>query len=193
MSDKKSTRQARQSDPFEDEFHRLLGRLVHVHARFDFNIGLQLNWMGPYYQEDVAELLNPLQTQLGRRLKKLKQLILDIYSPAGEEALTAFKAWFKRADEARGLRNDYVHGRWGVPGKYNFIPPGRMIDAVPLLTFVPLHWDTSPDRPDDSISMTLEEFASQVAAVEVLFADYWKLTKKYEQYAKPSRSLSQAS
>lgn len=32
-------------DPFSDEFHRLLGRLVHAIARFDFNVGLQLNWL----------------------------------------------------------------------------------------------------------------------------------------------------
>jgi len=179
MSAKKSTPQGQQPDPFEDAFHRLLGRLVHAHARFDFNIGLQLNWMGSYCQQDATELLNPLKVQLGNRLKKLKQLILEIYEPAGAEALVAFKAWFKRADEARALRNDYVHGRWGMPG--------RTIDAEPLLAFIPLHWDMSPDRPDDSISMSIEEFASQVAAVEELFADYWRLTEKYKQYAKPNR------
>lgn len=188
MTSEKSSRQGQQLSAFEAEFHRLLGRLVHAHARFDFNIGLQLNWMGPFYQEEVAELLNPLQAQLGKRLKKLKQIVLDAYEPAGEHALAAFAAWFQRADQARALRNDYVHGRWGVPGKYKFKPPGSMIDAEPLLTFVALHWDMSPGRPDSSISMSLEEFASQVAAVETLFAEYWQLTEKYKQFAKPSGS-----
>lgn len=81
-------------------------------------------------------------------------------------------------------RNDYVHGRLGVPGKFNFKPPGRMIDAEPLLTFVQLHWDMSPDRPDDSIVMTLTDFAEQVGIVERAFSEYWRLNDKDERFAK---------
>lgn len=40
-----------QEDPFSDEFHRLLGRLIHSIARFDFTVGLQLNWLGPHCQQ----------------------------------------------------------------------------------------------------------------------------------------------
>ena len=186
MVTEKTTRQGQHRNDFEDEFHRLLGRLVHAHARFDFNVGLQLNWLGPYYQVEVAELLDPGQTQLCKRLRKFKQLVLDVFKPAGEEALAEFTAWFERADKVRALRNDYVHGRWGV--KYDFKPPGRIIDAEPRLCFVPLHWDMAPDRPDDSISMSLDEFASQVDAVEALFADYLHLSERYMQYAKLSPS-----
>jgi len=189
MNRKESTPKVEHPDPFKDEFHRLLGRLVHTQAMFDFNVGLQLNWMGPYCQQDVADLLNPVKAQLGTRIKSLKKLVLDVYEPAGETAIAEFNAWFKKADEARGLRNDYVHGRWGVPGGYNFKPPGRIVDAEPLLAFVRLHWDMSPERPDDSIKMTLAEFAAQVAAVETLYAEYWGLTEKYRQYAKSKKSL----
>jgi hypothetical protein len=58
---------------FENEFHRLLGRLVHATARFDVNIGHQLNWLGIYYQVDVKELLNPCRTQLKQRLIALRR------------------------------------------------------------------------------------------------------------------------
>lgn len=171
-------------DDFRNEFHRLLGRLVHAHGQFDFNVGLQLNWMGPYYGDDVAELLDPRKSQFSKRLKKLKQLVMNAFEPAGKAALDEFAVWFKQAGEATALRNDYVHGRWGVPGKFNFKPPGRMIDAEPLLTFVQLHWDMSPDRPDDSIVMTLAEFAEQVGIVERAFSEYWRLNDKYERFAK---------
>lgn len=174
-------------DAFRDEFHRLLGQLVHAIARFDFTVGLQLNWLGPYCQQDVAELLSPRQARLGERLKKLKALIMDVYEPAGPKALAEFTEWFTRADQARVLRNDYAHGRWGVPGKHKLTPSGRMIDAEPLLAFMPLHWDLTPDRADDSIYMTLEEFASQVSDAESLFDAYWKLCKRYEVHAKPSK------
>jgi hypothetical protein len=176
-------------DPFRDEFHRLLGRLIHSIARFDFTVGLQLNWLGPHCQQDVSVLLSARQAKLGERLKKLKALIMDVYEPAGTQALAEFSTWFDKADQARGLRNDYAHGRWGVPGKYLFKPPGRLIDAKPLLAFIPLHWDMTPDRADDSVYMTLEEFATQVSDAESLFDAYWKLCKRYESQAKPHRSF----
>jgi len=45
---KTSGRSNMRETEFEDEFHRLLGRLVHATARFDFNVGLQLNSFGIY-------------------------------------------------------------------------------------------------------------------------------------------------
>ncbi len=178
-------------DPFSDEFHRLLGRLIHSIARFDFTIGLQLNWLGPHCQQDVSELLSARQARLGERLRKLKVLIMNVYEPAGAVALDEFSAWFDKADQARVLRNDYAHGRWGVPGKLRFKPSGRMIDAEPLLVFIPLHWDMTADRPDDSIHMTLHEFAMQVEDAESLFDAYWKLCKRYELHAKPRSTFEE--
>lgn len=169
---------------FENEFHRLLGRLVHATAQFDFNVGLQLNWLGIYYQTDVKELLDPCTTQLKGRLKELKKIVLNAYEPAGKHALAEFKDWFARADEARGLRNDYVHARWGVPGKYLGGEDCALIDAIPLLTVLSLTWDMSPNQPDKSTAMTLDEFAHQVETVEGLLADYWRLSKKYKQFTK---------
>jgi hypothetical protein len=174
-------------DDFRNEFHRLLGRLVHAHGLFDFNIGLQLNWMGPFYGDDVGEFLDPHKAPFSKRLKKLKQLVMHAFEPAGKTALEEFVDWFKQASEATALRNDYVHGRWGVPGKYKHKPPGRMIDAEPLLTFIPMHWDISPDRSDDSIALTLAEFAEQVNTVEHTFSEYWRIYDRYECFAKPGR------
>lgn len=175
-------------DDFKAEFHRLLGRLVHAHGQFDFNVGLQLNWMGPFYGDDVAELLDPHKTQFSKRLKKLKQMVMKAFKPAGEAALAEFTEWFKHAGKVSAIRNDYVHGRWGVPGKYKLTPPGRMVDAEPLLTFVPLHWDMNPDRPDDSIALTLDEFQKQVDIVEHAFSEYWRLSEKYLPFAKAGKA-----
>lgn len=175
-------------DAFTDDFHMLLGRLVHAHARLDFNIGLQLRWMGPYCDVDVSEFLDPLKTQFAHRLKRLRQLTTDIYEPAGAQFAEEFGTWFARADECRALRNDYVHGRWGVPGSFNYRNGSSQADAEPLLQFIPLQWDLSPERPDDSITMTMDEFAKQVANVERLATDYFKLTEKYKQSARWPKS-----
>ena len=169
---------------FENEFHRLLGRLVHESARFDFNVVLQLNGFGIYYQADVKELLDPLKTQLKQRLKGLKRIVLSAFERAGPDAMAEFSEWFVRANKARALRNDYVHGRWGVPGKYRGGDDCPQIECQPLLTFLRLNWDTSPDQPDRSITMSLKDFAQQVQAVETLFADYWRLSKKHQRFAK---------
>jgi hypothetical protein len=62
-----------------------------------------------------------------------------------------------------------------------------MLDAEPLLVFVPLDWNMQSDREDSSIEMTIQEFASQVEEAESVFSDYSKLAKRFEVFAKPSR------
>ena len=110
--------------------------------------------------------------------------MLDLFEPAGEAAIAEFKEWFDRADRVRALRNDYVHGRWGVPGKYNFRPPGGLTDAEPLLTVVALNWNMEPNQPDQSITMTIKEFEAQVKEADDLFSDYRNLSEKYMRHMK---------
>lgn len=173
------------TDSFSRDFHYLLGRLVHAHARFDFNVGLQLNWMGPMYGVEVIELLNPHKAKFKARLAMFKRLVLDVYQPAGAAFVTEFRSWFDRAERCRVLRNDYAHGRWGVPGRFNHKEGGSMIDAEPLLVFISLDWNMEPDREDCSLALTLQEFKEQVEEAEAVFADYSRLAKRFEESAKP--------
>lgn len=132
-----STRAAR-SRPFVDEFHCLLGRLVHAHASFDFTIGLQLNWLGPHHEVKVHHLLDARKVSFSRRLAALKPLVLDLFEDAGACAREEFTKWFEKAEAMKALRNDDFHGRWGAPG--------RIVEGKPQLAFVALHWDLTPDR-----------------------------------------------
>ncbi|MDM4765985.1 hypothetical protein [Pelomonas sp. SE-A7] len=186
MADNKGTR-SKSGDPFCDEFHRLLGRLVHALASFDFNIGLQLNWMGPYSGRDVSDLLKPRQARLGDRLDMLEQMVVELYSPAGTSALKDFRDWFASAHKVRAIRNDYAHGRWGVPGKLQESPSGPALPRVPLLAFVPLEFDMTPDQPDKSVYLTIEEFKQQVEQAEALFAKYWDLAERHKASVLPSK------
>lgn len=165
-------------DPFLEEFHRNLGRLVHATASFDFNIGLQLNWMGPMLDVEVTEDLDPTRTHLRQRLKRLKSLTLKAFAAAGDDAVRELRNWFERADRARAIRNDYVHGRWGVPSGFEMDAEGR-IDGEPLLGFLPLNWDLTPGQPDRTIRMKMQDFARQVDAAERLLTEYIRLTDKY--------------
>lgn len=167
-------------DNFSREFHHLLGRLAHAHANLDFNVGLQLSWLGPYVQVKVHHLLDAKKVMFAKRLGMLKNLVFELFENAGESALNEFRQWFDAADAMKALRNDYVHGRWGVPGK--------LVDGQQLLAFVPLNWDMTPDQPDKSIYLTLDEFRSQVVKMETLAHEYFRLERKHLAHAKPAKA-----
>ena len=165
-----------QYEETRDEFHRLLGRLVHEHMMFDFNIGLQLNWLGPHNGVNVRHLLKR-NVSVSRRLNELKPLILKTYSAAGDATLGEISDWFTRAAKNTTLRNKYVHGRWGLPGHAE--------DGEPSLRFVPLHWRLEAGRPDDSVGVTLSEFSKQVDEFSTLAGQLFELLDANRQFAAP--------
>jgi hypothetical protein len=169
---------------FKDEFHRLLGRLVHATAVFDFNVGLQLLNSGVFTQNELDELLNPCTTQLKKRLVALKKVVQKTFHSAEGKANAEFSEWFDCADNCRVLRNDYVHGRWGVPGKYKLPHSGSAINSIPLLSFLPLTWETSPDKLDEEIVLSVEEFAQQVKVAEQLISKFWVLHDRYISHSR---------
>lgn len=130
---------------------------------------------------DVTADLDPKGTKLRQRLKRLKSLTLKAYAAAGDDAVWELRNWFERADRARAIRNNYVHGRWGVPAGFELDAEGR-IDGEPLLGFVPLNWDLTPGQPDQTIRMKMQDFAKQVDAAERLLFEYIRLTDKYRAW-----------
>lgn len=97
---------------------------------------------------------------------------------AGDGAARGLKNWFERADHARSIRNDCVHGRWGVPSGFEMDGEGRVI-GEPLLGFVPLNWDLTPGQSDQTTRMKMQDFALQVDEAEQLLNEYFSLTGKY--------------
>lgn len=178
-----------EGESFDNSFHRLLGRLVHTVARLDFNVGLQLRFWGVEDDPKILDLLQPRTSQLNARLKALKRLLSSAWADVGSEGLQAMNAWFSRADQARAFRNEYAHGRWGVPGAYLQAESGRQCDATPLLLFAPLDWSMSPGRPDTYLRLTLEEFTRQVNEAELLAAEYQELTERFAASAYTGHKL----
>lgn len=161
-----------------DAFHLRLGRLTHASAQLDFNIGLVLNWLGQHNSLDVSKLLDPKKTQLCQRLGKLEELISKIYDQTQPHVATDFDAWFRRADKARALRNDYVHARWGMPGELK--------DEEPHVFFLTLNWDMTFDQPDKSIKLTFKEFDRQIHELSQLAGDFMKLRDRHAKHAIPA-------
>lgn len=159
--------------------HLLLGRLVHAYARFDFNMGLQLAWLGPYRGVAVQELLDK-KISFSERFRKLKPLVLETFAHEDEEARHAFRNWFGRIARAKAMRNDYAHGRWGF---------GRNADLDdPEFEFVALSWEMDAAKQPPAVRLRLSAFAHEVALVESLFNEYWELERRYRSSARPSRA-----
>lgn len=169
-------------EAFENEFHRLLGSLVRHTARFDRYVGLQLNWMADYYGFKRGELLDPKKTPMQKRIATLKAVSKKAFQTAGAKALAEFNEWFTKIDEVRVLRNDYVHGIWGVPGGHLGGPDTPRCDCELLLAFTPLNWNLSPDTVQEETKFTIGEFADQVDDAIKLFGQYSKLSDKYLGY-----------
>ncbi|SOZ68516.1 conserved hypothetical protein [Cupriavidus taiwanensis] len=172
---------------FESAFHLLLGRLIHAIARLDFNVGLQLRYWAHEDDSRIRALLKPRTSKLEERLRVLEQLVAGAWSGAHDEGQRQLSDWFERAHKARGFRNAYAHGRWGVPGKHLHAESGRLCDATPLLVFVPLDWDMSPNRKDNSIELTLDEFAAQVEEAEHLSVQFLDIERKFGEHLYPGR------
>ncbi|WP_407279195.1 hypothetical protein U5817_24675 [Aromatoleum evansii] len=164
---------------FESEFDRLLGVLVRHTAHFDSYIGMQLHWLADYYKFNLGDLLNPKKAPMQKRLIKLKSVAKRAFQPAGKQAVAEFNEWFIQIDKVRALRNDYVHGRWGVPGKLRGDENAPMSEAELILTFVPLSWSVSQDSVSVETELTLNEFAQQIDDAVKLFGQYSKLSEKY--------------
>lgn len=154
----------------EDQLHLYLGRLIHATARLDFVVGLQLRWLAPRGVE-IAGLLRPHHGSLYARLHKLKELTLTTCDHAGPEASQAFHDWFSRAEAARGIRNDYAHGRWG-----------RRSVKTTDFDFMPLSWETDPARQLPAIVVALDALASQVAEVERLGHEFVALQERFTSF-----------
>lgn len=164
----------RPEDEFTSRFYGLLGRLVHAHAQLDFNVGLQLNWMGLHLGHDVTPLLQPT-TPFARRLARLEELTNELFANAAPNAMAELKGWFEEAGRLKQVRNDYVHGRWGVP---------RSFAETPLrIEFVPLHWNLDPEAAVPATVMTIDELEQEIATLQHLSGEYFRLTRKYERWA----------
>lgn len=160
-----------------DEFHLRLGRLTQAAAQLDFNVGLSVRWMLEHNAEPPGDLLSG-NTPFKVRLDALKSLIKKTFDLNQPEAAKDFAEWFKRAHEARALRNDYVHARWGVRGSFG--------DEEPFAEYVPLNWIMDPVTAPPSIRLPFSEFDQQIEEVRKLTGELGQLQRKYVSLTSPA-------
>jgi hypothetical protein len=162
----------------EEQLHQLLGQLVHSFARFDFNVGLQLKWIGPYRGVEIDHLLVP-RVHFSQRFEALKPLLLEVYGSQDLHAHAAFTKWFARAEEAKAMRNGYAHGRWGIPSAFQAEPYE--------VEFISLGWELDPAKQPPAQRMRLDELAEEVRLIESLFAEFSNLERRFRRRATPPK------
>jgi hypothetical protein len=159
-----------------DMFHQALGRLVHAHAQFDFNIGMQLNVLGLDTGHDVSELLVG-KAPFSNRLRKAEDLVFIQYASAPDAAKQQLEQWFIKAHEVKAMRNDYTHARWQIP---------NLSDSDdPLFRMLPLNWNFDPNQEDKSVPIRLSDLHADAAEIERLDGGLGGWMRKYLVYAAP--------
>ena len=109
----------------------VLGRMIFEFSRLDFALGLLLVWSGQGRQlEEQTSKVEDLG--FSKKLEYLDELVRAKYGKLGA-AQSPYAQWLEDADSVRQLRNELVHGRWGVEPTKN-----RVINIIGL--------PTSPDQ-----------------------------------------------
>jgi hypothetical protein len=95
----------------------LLGRMLFEFSRLDTNLGLCLVWVNDGRR---LESLTPQVAGFGfnKRLEELQGHVEAAFE-AGSKGREAYLSWLADAHTARLVRNELVHGRWGVDPRSN--------------------------------------------------------------------------
>ncbi|MEC4723548.1 hypothetical protein RY831_30880 [Noviherbaspirillum sp. CPCC 100848] len=98
----------------ELEFHAatLLGQMVFEFSRLDMALGLCLVWVdGGKWLETLTETV--MEENFHTRLTRLEKQVLE-RTPDESEVRTVYLQWITDANRLRAVRNEWIHGRWGV-------------------------------------------------------------------------------
>ena len=88
-----------------------LGRMLMAFSRLEMELGLALVWVSDG-KEIEARTAKFDQANLHLKLEELRKHLdqRDRTDEVGKE----LSAWMKKAHALRGIRNELVHGRWGI-------------------------------------------------------------------------------
>lgn len=90
----------------------VLGRILIEFSRLDVALGLLLVWSGDGQQ--LHELTNKVEVlSFSKKLEFLDTLVREKYGST-EVTCSPYTPWLQDANELRQLRNELVHGRWGI-------------------------------------------------------------------------------
>ncbi len=135
----------------EEKAATILGRILFEFSRLEMELGLCAVWVESGVH--LEQLTNKHEdSNFNKRLEFMRESIDRLLSK-GSESHAAYTAWCEQADEARKLRNDLIHGRWGVEAVRD-----RVVNVIGL--------PTSPNQR--SVSYSLEQLQQVVESLRAL-------------------------
>jgi hypothetical protein len=139
-----------------------LGRMLFEFSRLDFALGLCLVWSGE--GQELDHLSSDVENfTFHKRLDLLKKLV-DTKFSTKQGVQAQYVQWLKDADTTRQIRNELVHGRWGIePTK------GQMINVIGL--------PTSPNQRTKDY--TIEQLKGRLEEIVALTQRLNKLREKW--------------
>jgi len=102
-------------------------------------------------------------------MKWFEKLLTESEISICEKAKEEFTKWLARADEARKIRNVFVHAIW------RFNP---MMIGKPVSISSPA-WMREKLGDEINLELSLEELESKATVVEKVFKDFMKIRNKY--------------
>lgn len=90
----------------------VLGRMLFEFARLDMELGLALVWSDGGKQMEMRTK-EVEQLSFHDRLDGLKNRVGALYD-VGHRARAPYDEWLRNAHSVRLMRNELVHGRWGI-------------------------------------------------------------------------------
>lgn len=169
-------------DELHDAFHLRLGRLTHIIAQLDLNIGLAVNWLGQNNGMDISNLTDPAKARFSMRLAMLKKLVDITYDQRTPQKAVEFAHWFSRASALPALKNNYIHAKWSFHG----IADGH----EPYVLFKVPSWNNLPDKPDNGTKLTLKALDQQIDALKELNQDFADMCDKRAEHVAPFKVTS---
>ncbi len=136
----------------------LLGRILFGFSRLEMELGLCVAWVG---RGARLEQLTREHEESGFsvRLNFLLKSVGDLL-PEGSEAHLAYLSWIDQADTVRQVRNELIHGRWGVEPIEE-----RVVNVIGLPTS---QKQRSVSYSMDQLQEVLEELDSLLAGLRIL-------------------------
>src|SRR5262249_23162404 len=99
-------------DLLEEKAATILGRILFEFSRLEMELGLCAVWVESGVRLEQLTSMHE-DSNFNDRLEFIRESI-DRLLPEDAESHAAYTAWCDRADEARKVRNELIHGRWGV-------------------------------------------------------------------------------
>jgi len=150
-------------------FEKAMFNLLRSFNFIDHNLGMCISFLAKHLSPENAD--NKLSNMsFNQRMKWFEKLMTESELGISEKAKNDFTDWLSHADEARKLRNVYVHAVW----RFNPMKIGKPVS----ISSPP--WMREKLGDDMHLEMSLDELESRAIIVEKVFKNFINIRDKHK-------------